>query len=653
MASPAMGADGGGESSHWKWAFRALEQRNHELMAENEELRARLARYEQQLAAVDYAPAHADDGLGPQPTTLLRSSASEASLYPRRTRASAHSGGDADDGVTYGGGLPRLPPGRLPHRVSGAPSGAAVGNRSAARGGGYGYSGAGGGYAAAAGGGGGGYVGGYSAAGGGYSGGGSYATRASQQRLLHGTISDPHRGGGGGVKRSSSRATGAHSSSSSPDRSVGPSPSKRELAMAYSKKVPKPTVTVRWQSPEGSKQAGHASGGGGEGAQSSALLDETKLDYDSFVSKAEELESDRTWSDTDLRKRFDDLSPENGTIYLQDYRLTLLFEAMSKSQAKVIDLFRSMDTDNSATIDKHEFTKALREGLGFDYSDEDIDCVFAHLDGDGSGLVDYVELNAKLRPKTCRTQVHKLRTGMQLKRGGARQLALRGRKKIDGGYGAEGVAAQLQSILKKNFLKIFDVFKQWDEDESGEVDRNEFAQCVAALGYDAPRADVDECFDFFDSDKSGQISYDELYRKLRAGSKLKKKPKRVAPIPPPPPPPDEDEGGDAEATAVADAGAPPPPPAAVDVSEGDGGTAADDTHASGPPPQMMLAASDERADGGQHLAGQNRWRGLRGAAHLGASLQGAASRAVPPAAEDGGTDEAQVVVEAESNVAED
>ena len=51
------------------------------------------------------------------------------------------------------------------------------------------------------------------------------------------------------------------------------------------------------------------------------------------------------------------------------------------------------------------------------FSAADIDLVFSHLDADGSGEIDYVELNSKLRPKTCRTQVHKLRTSVSLRRG--------------------------------------------------------------------------------------------------------------------------------------------------------------------------------------------------------------------------------------------
>ena len=118
------------------------------------------------------------------------------------------------------------------------------------------------------------------------------------------------------------------------------------------------------------------------------MLDETRLDYDSFVTKVAELEPDRTWAnDGELRKRFDDLQPENNTIYLQDYRLTLLFEALSRSQAKVIDLFRSIDTDGSATIDKSEFVKLVRDTINFQNAHARALRVFSKHDVDGSGML--------------------------------------------------------------------------------------------------------------------------------------------------------------------------------------------------------------------------------------------------------------------------
>ena len=95
----------------------------------------------------------------------------------------------------------------------------------------------------------------------------------------------------------------------------------------------------------------------------------------------------------------------------------------------------------------------------FPNSAADVNFVFDHLDTDGSGHIDYVELNAQLRPKTCPTQCHKLRTQAQLKRGSARRISLQGRKSLDTSPGAPSVQQQLAEILRVNFLRVLDVFK--------------------------------------------------------------------------------------------------------------------------------------------------------------------------------------------------
>ena len=51
---------------------------------------------------------------------------------------------------------------------------------------------------------------------------------------------------------------------------------------------------------------------------------------------------------------------------MQDVRLRLLFEALSRNSAQVLDLFREWDTDGSASVDREEFTRAIH-ALGFDY----------------------------------------------------------------------------------------------------------------------------------------------------------------------------------------------------------------------------------------------------------------------------------------------
>ena len=104
---------------------------------------------------------------------------------------------------------------------------------------------------------------------------------------------------------------------------------------------------------------------------------------------------------------------------------------------------------------------------------------------------------------------------MQLKRGASRSIMGRYKKKLKSGQGAASVAEQLQDILRKNFLKIFDVFKQWDEDGSGTIDRHEFAKVLNGLRLSVSVEEAHGLFDLLDSDKSGSLDYKELHHALR------------------------------------------------------------------------------------------------------------------------------------------
>lgn len=85
----------------------------------------------------------------------------------------------------------------------------------------------------------------------------------------------------------------------------------------------------------------------------------------------------------------------------------------------------------------------------------------------------------------------------------------------------EWLAITLRDVLAQSSSRVLDAFLQWDEDHSGTVDRNEFCNAVSRLGFDAPRCIVEEVFDEMDTDGSGSLTFDELYKQLRQGSSVK------------------------------------------------------------------------------------------------------------------------------------
>ena len=69
------------------------------------------------------------------------------------------------------------------------------------------------------------------------------------------------------------------------------------------------------------------------------------------------------------------------------------------------------------------------------------------------------------------------------------------------------IQEQLREALGKNLMRVMDLFRDWDDDGNGTIDKKEFRRAIAALGYAAPRAEIDGLFDKFDADRSGEIEY--------------------------------------------------------------------------------------------------------------------------------------------------
>ena len=77
------------------------------------------------------------------------------------------------------------------------------------------------------------------------------------------------------------------------------------------------------------------------------------------------------------------------------------------------------------------------------------------------------------------------------------------------------VQEQLRQILIDNAVRVIDLFRDWDDDGNGKVDKKEFRKAMKALGLDVPRKEVDRLFDSFDPDGGGSIEYNELNKALK------------------------------------------------------------------------------------------------------------------------------------------
>jgi len=119
-------------------------------------------------------------------------------------------------------------------------------------------------------------------------------------------------------------------------------------------------------------------------------------EFKRFVRDREE----GTFSDAELKLRFEALDEDgSGQIDMSEYLQFSLRDALARSSERVCDLFRKWDDDRSGTIDKLEWTRAIRS-LGFDVPGGDAVRLFDVLDEDQSGFLEYRELNSVLRKGT-------------------------------------------------------------------------------------------------------------------------------------------------------------------------------------------------------------------------------------------------------------
>ena len=291
------------------------------------------------------------------------------------------------------------------------------------------------------------------------------------------------------------------------------------------------TTTADFYDTREAEGAGAEAGGGGAdaddagGAAVTAAVaheaEEEELSFDDFCELAfemglpgAELGSPPVWelSISELRARFDEIDTNgSGTIDRLEFVRFNLIDALSRVRSRVIDMVKVWDKNNSGSVSKREFRQAIRE-LGFDSfcTDADADAVFHVIDEDSSGMISYRELNELLRPTT----VSKNKLRLRLKAGGRRGNKV-GSMSLNPSTSAHAIAQQLQDALVAHRTRVVDLFREWDEDNDGMVDRNEFGNAVRALGLNVPSAHLDALFSAFDPDGSGQIEFRELDRILR------------------------------------------------------------------------------------------------------------------------------------------
>ena len=101
----------------------------------------------------------------------------------------------------------------------------------------------------------------------------------------------------------------------------------------------------------------------------------------------------------------------------------------------------------------------------------------------------------------------------------------------------EPVQVQIRAWLQSNYARVMDLFREWDDDNSGAIDKKEFRQAVQVLGLGASREELESLFDSWDADGSGEIAFAEMHALLRQCADPQAPPKEQPPPSPEQPKP--------------------------------------------------------------------------------------------------------------------
>ena len=89
---------------------------------------------------------------------------------------------------------------------------------------------------------------------------------------------------------------------------------------------------------------------------------------------------------------------------------------------------------------------------------------------------------------------------------------------IDESLGLDQVDEQIRDYLSQKGVRVIELFRQWDDDETGQIEKKEFRRGMKELGLSVGKAQLDELFDSWDADKTGVLTIDELQKLLRRGT---------------------------------------------------------------------------------------------------------------------------------------
>jgi len=126
---------------------------------------------------------------------------------------------------------------------------------------------------------------------------------------------------------------------------------------------------------------------------------------------------------------------------------------------------------------------------------------------------DSLEKQARVVQKGLEDEIRTLSNKVTLLEG--RSKSTRDREGLIEYDPSKTVIETLKEYLAFNQVRVLDLFREFDTDGSGRVDKPEWRAAWKTIGPNFPTNVVDDAFDIFDPDKSGSIEFGELDKLLR------------------------------------------------------------------------------------------------------------------------------------------
>lgn len=217
---------------------------------------------------------------------------------------------------------------------------------------------------------------------------------------------------------------------------------------------------------------------------------------------------------------------------MSEYLQYSLHCALLSTHERMVDLLREWDDDNNGKISPAEFEQAVTV-LGFGVPPTVSRALFARLDADHSGYLNYKELAESLQKEAGRNQTKmNILAAPEQANYDEKGVEYFQAKNVNKSFVCMRVNAlpttaqldtesslsleeQLGILLTLHSSTLIDLFRTWDVDGNGGVDKKEFRKALVALGYKVSKQVVDSLFDKLNVEQDSFIEFGEMKKALK------------------------------------------------------------------------------------------------------------------------------------------